>query len=205
MRRIPTLPRRRLILIALVRGFAWFASSCYPSDQTIARKIGMSVGHVGRCLKELEAAGYIRRTHTRTGRVIWLCWRCASDQSSAPVPTQPRVEEDPCPVPVLTIPLSARGPSPRRGDKPVNRELEDLNRNVNVHVDETRISPTNTSLPCREILQHLASPSSSAPAIMPPAASQILIPSPAPTTTPGTVKPIKEVLTDLPGADECHG
>jgi hypothetical protein len=46
----------------------------------------MSVGHVQRCLRELERAGRIRRERTAAvpnGRRIWLLWRCPGDRAGA--------------------------------------------------------------------------------------------------------------------------
>ncbi|HMB08851.1 MAG TPA: helix-turn-helix domain-containing protein, partial [Isosphaeraceae bacterium] len=68
----------KTIAIALVKHWAWFKDSCWPCDRTIAGKVGKSQGHVQRCLRQLEDAGWIERERTdevRTGRRIWLAWR----------------------------------------------------------------------------------------------------------------------------------
>src|SRR5512135_630047 len=68
----------KTIAIALVKHWAWFKDSCWPSDRTIAGKVGKSQGHVERCLRQLEDAGWIERERTDevpTGRRIWLAWR----------------------------------------------------------------------------------------------------------------------------------
>ena len=72
-------------------------------------------GHVQRCLRELEIAGYIRRERTPRCRVIWLLWRCerpVAGAISSPIP----------PVVETTVGDDARGPQdypvtypPRRG------------------------------------------------------------------------------------------
>src|SRR5512135_2736792 len=70
----------KTIAIALVKHWAWFKDSCWPSDRTIAGKVGKSQGHVQRCLRQLEDAGWIERERTdevRTGRLIRLLWRSA--------------------------------------------------------------------------------------------------------------------------------
>ena len=99
----------KTIALALVRHWAWYKPSCFPSDRTIAEKIGKSPGHVQRCLKQLEDAGWIRRektTRVRSGRLIWLLWRVSetgagtadriglgSSQPSAPARTEQVVVE----------------------------------------------------------------------------------------------------------------
>jgi hypothetical protein len=68
----------KLIAIALVTHWAWTKDHCWPSDKTIAAKIGRSPGHVQRCLRQLERAGWIAREQTNEvpgGRRIWLLWR----------------------------------------------------------------------------------------------------------------------------------
>ena len=68
----------KTIAIALVKHWAWYKDHCWPGDETIAKKIGKSPGHVQRCLRQLELAGWIRREHTSavpSGRRIWLLWR----------------------------------------------------------------------------------------------------------------------------------
>ena len=54
----------KTIAIALVKHWAWYKDHCWPGDETIAKKIGKSPGHVQRCLRQLELAGWIRREHT---------------------------------------------------------------------------------------------------------------------------------------------
>jgi len=95
----------KLVAVALIRQWAWFKDSCFPSDQTIASKIGMSPGHVQRCLGELEQAGYIRRERTPGCRVIWLLWRLGD---SAPAPTQADAR------PVAQSPSRYGAPAPSR-------------------------------------------------------------------------------------------
>jgi hypothetical protein len=76
----------KTIATALVKHWAWFKDSCWPSDRTIAQKVGKSPGHVQRCLRQLENAGYILRQRTDevpTGRLIWLTWRCPTTSNGA--------------------------------------------------------------------------------------------------------------------------
>jgi hypothetical protein len=73
----------RLVALTLVRHYAWSKDHCWPSSATLARRVGKSVGHVQRCLAQLERAGWIRRERTPdvpNGRRIWLLWRCAGAQ-----------------------------------------------------------------------------------------------------------------------------
>src|SRR3954454_7112729 len=85
------------IAIALVKHWAWYKDHCWPSDETIAKKIGKSPGHVQRCLRQLELAGWIRREHTSAvpcGRRIWLLWRRPdAGQGARPAPAPVRTGE----------------------------------------------------------------------------------------------------------------
>jgi hypothetical protein len=66
----------KLVAVTLVKHWAWYKPSCYPSNRSIAARCGYSPGHVARCLHELEQGGWIRREQQATGtRLIWLCWR----------------------------------------------------------------------------------------------------------------------------------
>jgi hypothetical protein len=66
----------KLVATVLVKHWAWYKSSCYPSNRSIAARCGYSPGHVARCLHELEQGGWIRREQQATGsRLIVLCWR----------------------------------------------------------------------------------------------------------------------------------
>jgi DNA-binding Lrp family transcriptional regulator len=86
----PTLPPiDKAILLALV-GHAWGGKdTAWPSNATIAAKVGRSVGHVKRRLALLEGRGLIAREATnlnRTGRLFRLLWRAPSVASVAPTP-----------------------------------------------------------------------------------------------------------------------
>src|SRR4051812_16059178 len=76
----PTLSSTAKALITvMVKNWAWYKDHCWPSDKTLAAKVGKSVGHVQRCLHELTQAGRIGREKTDevpNGRRIWLLWRC---------------------------------------------------------------------------------------------------------------------------------
>ena len=83
----PTIsPTDKAILLVLA-GHAWGGKdSAWPSNATVAAKVGRSPGHVKRRLGVLERLGLIRREATgenRTGRLIRLLWRPSPD---APVP-----------------------------------------------------------------------------------------------------------------------
>jgi hypothetical protein len=66
----------KLVATVLVKHWAWYKPSCYPSNRSIAARCGYSPGHVARCLHELERGGWIRREPQATGtRLIVLCWR----------------------------------------------------------------------------------------------------------------------------------
>ena len=69
----------KALITVMVRNWAWVKDHCWPSDEILAARLGMSVGHVQRCLRELERAGRIFRERTAAvpnGRRIWLLWRC---------------------------------------------------------------------------------------------------------------------------------
>ena len=84
----------KAIAVALVRNWAWYKDHCWPSDRSIAARVGRSVGHVQRCLRRLEAAGWVVREKTGdvpTGRRIWLAWRRPDERQGArPVSTPAR-------------------------------------------------------------------------------------------------------------------
>ena len=116
----------KLIVLAMVKIWAWYKDHCWPSDATLAAATGLSPGHVGRCLKELEAAGIIKRTRTRYSRTIWLCWRTAPGSAAAAhsTPDSAAAAPDSAPArshPPATLPglgASAESDSaPRAGNK----------------------------------------------------------------------------------------
>ena len=66
------------LVIVVVRNWAWFAPRCWPSNQTIADKLGVHPKSIPRALRELEAYGWADRLPTDvvpTGRFIRLLWR----------------------------------------------------------------------------------------------------------------------------------
>jgi hypothetical protein len=66
----------KLVATVLVKHWAWYKPSCYPSNRSIAARCGYSPGHVARCLHELERGDWIRREQQAIGsRLIVLCWR----------------------------------------------------------------------------------------------------------------------------------
>src|SRR5512135_2240153 len=73
----------KLVATVLVKHWAWYKASCYPSNRSIAARCGYSPGHVARCLHELEQGGWIRREQQATGtRLIVLCWRGTPGQDA---------------------------------------------------------------------------------------------------------------------------
>jgi len=120
----------KLVVIALCRNWAWYKDHCWPSDATIARAIGKSVGHVQRCLHELESAGIIRRDRAGlSGRTIVLLWR------SAPARDDPPSAQIDLPSPTSEPPAPAR--DEQRDEERKNQTL----RNV------PDIPPTNPTSP----------------------------------------------------------
>ena len=94
----------KAIITVMIRNWAWVKDHCWPSDATLAARVGKSVGHVQRCLRELELAGRIRREPTAevpNGRRIWLLWRCTGDRAGA--------RRDPAP---RALPPAARATKP---------------------------------------------------------------------------------------------
>ncbi len=76
----------KTIAAALVKHWAWSKDHCWPSDATVATKVGRSVGHVQRCMRRLEQAGWLRRERTDevpNGRRLWLLWRCDGGRAGA--------------------------------------------------------------------------------------------------------------------------
>ena len=76
----------KALITVMIRNWAWVKDHCWPSDETLAKKVGKSVGHVQRCLRELELAGRIFRERTAAvsnGRRIWLLWRCPGGRAGA--------------------------------------------------------------------------------------------------------------------------
>jgi hypothetical protein len=197
----------KLVAVTLIRQWAWFKSSCFPSDQTIAKAISMSPGHVQRCLCELEQAGYIRRERTPRCRIIWLLWRCdqpivqpstppVADPPGRPVAQPPsRPVASPANRPVASPPIRAGAESPISAgaqshsaparNEPVVSEPDEGTRNVH---------ETSTSLPSISNATqngHATPLVTSAP--VPPATSPML------PTCP--VRPILEELKSIRGAD----
>jgi Helix-turn-helix domain len=76
----------KALITVMVKNWAWSKDHCWPSDRTLAAKVGKSVGQVQRCLHELEQAGRIQREKTDAvpnGRRIWLLWRCPGGRTGA--------------------------------------------------------------------------------------------------------------------------
>jgi Helix-turn-helix domain len=66
------------LVVVLIRNWAWFKPRCWPSNASIAAKLGVHPKSVPRALRELEASGWADRLPTDavpTGRYIRLLWR----------------------------------------------------------------------------------------------------------------------------------
>jgi Helix-turn-helix domain len=66
------------LVVVLVRNWAWFAPRCWPSNASIAAKLGVHPKSIPRALRELELTGWADRLPTDnvpTGRYIRLLWR----------------------------------------------------------------------------------------------------------------------------------
>jgi hypothetical protein len=66
------------LVVVLIRNWAWFNPRCWPSNASIAAKLGVHPKSVPRALRELEASGWADRLPTDdvpTGRYIRLLWR----------------------------------------------------------------------------------------------------------------------------------
>jgi hypothetical protein len=93
-------PRLSATAVRVVVALLFWArekAACWPSDTSIASRVGCSVGTVQRSLKSLEAADWIVREKTaanRTGRLICLVWRSAS---ARPLPS-PALDPPPAPA-----------------------------------------------------------------------------------------------------------
>jgi hypothetical protein len=110
----------KAIAVALVKNWAWVKDHCWPSDRTIAAKVGKSPGHVQRCLKQLEAAGWVERERTAavpTGRRVWLCWRRPGDGRGARRPSAPARGQGPAPARDEHVVIEQEGVEP--GVRPV--------------------------------------------------------------------------------------
>ena len=71
-------PTTRLVAVALADHVNEATNECWPSIETICRRVRRQRRQVRRCLRELEAAGVIRRDarydrgRQTTNRYIWL-------------------------------------------------------------------------------------------------------------------------------------
>jgi hypothetical protein len=86
----------KTIATVLVKHWAWVKDHCWPSDCTIAEKVGKSPGQVQRGLRQLEDAGWITRQRTDqvpNGRLIRLLWRSAPLSAGAQQVPAPALSE----------------------------------------------------------------------------------------------------------------
>jgi hypothetical protein len=162
----------KAIAVALVKNWAWVKDHCWPSDKTIAAKVGKSPGHVQRCLKQLEAAGWVEREKTAavpTGRRIWLCWRRPGDGRGA--------RRSPAPA-------RGRGSAPAR-DKHVVIEQGEVEPDVRPAPERQRPgSPPPPVNPMAAILNRVMQAALAGPETAPPAVDSPTS-APPPATTPG--------------------
>ena len=216
----------KLVAVCLIRQWAWFKDSCFPSDQTIASKIGMSPGHVQRCLGELEQAGYIRRERTPRCRIIWLLWRLGeAPPTPAQSDTRPVAQSPSRPVaqsPSRPIRAGAQSPSrpvragaqspillgAQSGCAPALTEPVVSEPDVETrYVERNATSTSLPSIPDTAKNGHTTPLVASPPA--PPLTGPALTPAPASgtcaipdrTSDIPTVRPILEELKTIHGAD----
>jgi Helix-turn-helix domain len=68
-------PSTRMVAIALADYANSDTGHCWPSIASLSRRSGVSVRQVQRCLREIEADGWIERTSVhRVGTNLWI-WR----------------------------------------------------------------------------------------------------------------------------------
>src|SRR3954466_5434083 len=86
----PTLAPTDKAILLILAGHAWGGkATCWPSNATIAGKVGRSPGHVKRRLAALEGRGLIAREASpanRTNRVFRLQWRASPVAPALPLP-----------------------------------------------------------------------------------------------------------------------
>src|SRR5512135_2820726 len=163
----------KLVATVLVKHWAWYKSSCYPSNRSIAARCGYSPGHVARCLHELERGGWIRREQQATGsRLIVLCWRGTPGQDAG------------------------GGSATLQGDPPAKARTE-----LVVSVNE-RIEPMGSECPERSrpeaIPTTLSAPGGLVEAIPAPLAA-LPPPPPAPPAPPPAAA---EAISTVPGGEK---
>jgi hypothetical protein len=111
------------LVIVLIRNWAWFAVCCWPSNASIAAKLGVHPKSIPRALRELEASGWVDRLPTDavpTGRYIRLRWRgdgghrCATPGGAAALPELDEAE----PEEELRNVTRLQTPEPEAGQQP---------------------------------------------------------------------------------------
>src|SRR3954451_21091902 len=84
----PTIPPLDKAILLVLAGHAWAGKdTCWPSNATIAAKVGRSPGHIKRRLAGLQGRGLIAREpsgENRTGRVFRLLWRATPVMPARP-------------------------------------------------------------------------------------------------------------------------
>ena len=119
----------KTIAAALVKQWAWSKDHCWPSDATVAGKVGRSVGHVQRCMRRLEQAGWVRRERTDevpNGRRIWLLWRCEGGRAGARPGPAPARDPGPAPARDKQVVIVNGGMEQGAGADPRRPRREDL-------------------------------------------------------------------------------
>ncbi|MBV8268417.1 MAG: helix-turn-helix domain-containing protein, partial [Planctomycetaceae bacterium] len=162
----------KALIAVMIRNWAWYKDHCWPSDATLAKKVGKSVGHVQRCLRELERAGRISREKTGevpNGRRIWLLWRCPGVRAGA------RPES----APARTAPAA-----PARGERVVivNERREPEIRPASRQRSEDDPAPTSLRDAPPPVASTSRAGESSTPPGPPPTAREARETSPAPVT-----------------------
>jgi hypothetical protein len=141
------------LVVVLIRNWAWFAPRCWPSNHTIAAKLGVHPKSVPRALRELEASGWADRLPTDevpTGRYIQLRWRVDQGNRRA-------------------TPGGAAALPKHRGAE-LEEELRDVTTIEFTEPEGSRQNPAGTIL-------------AAGPAIVLPAAREPLLGHPGPSTT----------------------
>ena len=186
----------KALALAMVRNFAWSKDHCWPSDATLAAKVGKSAGHVQRCLRQLEGAGWIRRERTDevpNGRRIWLLWRSAGAQSNSPSARS----APPAPARSKGIVIVNEGIEPLGRDSPPRQRQEPQKP------PETAPPPVKAEPPCpprrREAVSmaDLAKAAANDP-ILARELARLTAPAPPPEPPPQALATV-ELLAKLPG------
>jgi hypothetical protein len=141
------------LVVVLIRNWAWFKPRCWPSNQSIAAKLGVHPKSIPRALRELEASGWADRLPTDevpTGRYIRLLWRIDRGHHGATSGGTPAL--------------------PEHGEAELEEELRDVTRIETTEHGGSRRNPAETIL-------------AAGPAIVLPPARKPFLGHPGPSAT----------------------